>query len=180
MNAPNVLTVLRILSIPVLVIILLSEFKGQEIAAFVIFVVAVFTDMLDGFWARRRRQITTVGQLLDPTADKLLIVSVLVCLVGKQTVPAWMAVVIIGREIAVTGFRAIASSRGINIAASPLGKIKMTSESVTISLLLLGERILGPYFILAKIGLWFTVAAALASAAEYGLRHGRAVLSQRP
>jgi len=179
MNAPLVLTCLRILSIPVLVIVLLSRFRGQEVVAFVIFLLAVLTDMLDGFWARRRKQITTVGQLLDPTADKLLIVSVLVCLVGQQTVPAWMAVVIIGREIAITGFRAIASSRGITIPASPLGKIKMTSESVTISLLLLGESVLGPFYLLAKIGLWFTVVAALVSAAEYGLRHGRAVLSNR-
>ncbi|OGD19378.1 MAG: CDP-diacylglycerol--glycerol-3-phosphate 3-phosphatidyltransferase [Candidatus Aminicenantes bacterium RBG_16_63_16] len=177
MNAPLVLTFLRILAIPVLVIILLSRFKGQEAAAFVIFVLAVFTDMLDGFWARQRKQITTVGQLLDPTADKLLIVSVLICLVGTRVVPAWMAVIIIGREIAVTGFRAIASSRGVNIPASPLGKIKMISESVTIGLLLLGENVLGPYYLLAKIGLWVTVAAAVVSAAEYGIRHGRAVLS---
>ncbi len=177
MNAPLFLTFLRILSIPVLVIILLSRFRGQEVAAFIIFLLAVFTDMLDGFWARQRKQITTVGQLLDPTADKLLIVSVLICLVGTRAVPAWMAVVIVGREIAVTGFRAIASSRGVNIPASPLGKIKMISESVTIGLLLLGENVLGPYYLLAKIGLWVTVAAAVVSAAEYGIRHGRAVLS---
>jgi len=178
-NAPLVLTCLRILSIPVLVIILLSPFRGQEVTAFVIFLLATLTDMLDGFWARRRNKITTIGQLLDPTADKLLIVSVLVCLVGTRAVPAWMAVIIIGREIAVTGFRAIASSRGVNIPASVLGKIKMISESVTIGLLLLGERILGPYYLLAKIGLWITVAAALVSAAEYGTRFGRSVLSDR-
>ena len=177
MNAPLFLTFLRILAIPILVIILLSRFRGQEVAAFIIFLLAVFTDMLDGFWARQRKQITTVGQLLDPTADKLLIVSVLICLVGTRAVPAWMAVVIVGREIAVTGFRAIASSRGVNIPASPLGKIKMISESVTIGLLLLGENVLGPYYLLAKIGLWVTVAAAVVSAAEYGIRHGRAVLS---
>ncbi len=180
MNAPLVLTCLRILMIPALVIILLSQFKGQEITAFVIFLAAVLTDTLDGFWARRRNKITTLGQLLDPTADKLLIVSTLVCLVGTGVVPAWMAVVIIGREIAVTGFRAIASSRGINIPASALGKFKMSSEAVTICLLLLGERILGPYYLLARIGLWVTVVAALISAAEYGLRHGPAVLSDRP
>jgi CDP-diacylglycerol---glycerol-3-phosphate 3-phosphatidyltransferase len=173
------LTCLRILAIPVLVIVLLSRFRGQEVTAFVIFLLAILTDMLDGFWARRRNKITTVGQLLDPTADKLLIVSVLVCLVATGAVPAWMAVIIIGREIAVTGFRAIASSRGVNIPASPLGKIKMISESVTICLLLLGESVLGSYYFLARIGLWVTVAAALVSAAEYGFRFGREVLSDR-
>lgn len=179
MNAPLVLTLLRILSIPVLVIVLLTPFNGQQVTSFIIFLVATITDMLDGFWARRKKQITVIGQLLDPTADKLLIVSVLVCLVGTGIVPTWMAVVIIGREIAVTGFRAIASSRGVNIPASVLGKIKMISESVTIALLLLGERILGPYYLLAKIGLWLTVAAAVVSAAEYYIRFGRPVLSEQ-
>jgi CDP-diacylglycerol--glycerol-3-phosphate 3-phosphatidyltransferase len=179
-NAPLVLTLFRILSIPVLVIVLLSRFQGQHVIAFAIFLVATITDMLDGFWARRKKQITVIGQLLDPTADKLLIASVLVCLVGTGIVPSWMAVVIIGREIAVTGFRAIASSRGVNIPASVLGKIKMISESVTIALLLLGEKILGPYYLLARIGLWFTVAAAVVSGAEYYVRFGRAVISDRP
>lgn len=180
MNGPLFLTFLRILSIPVIVIILLSHFPGREVTAFIVFLFATLTDMLDGFWARQRNKITTVGQLLDPTADKLLVVSVLICLVGTGAVPAWMAVVIIGREIAVTGFRAIASSRGVNIPASWLGKIKMISESVTICVLLLGAKVLGPYYVLGKIGLWVTVAAALVSAAEYGLRFGRAVLSDQP
>lgn len=180
MNGPLVLTLLRILSIPVIVVVLLSRFNGRELTAFTVFLFATLTDMLDGFWARRRKKITTVGQLLDPTADKLLIVSVLVCLVAERTVPAWMAVIIIGREIAVTGFRAIASSRGVHIPASWLGKIKMISESVTICLLLLGDNILGRLHPLARIGLWVTVAAALLSAAEYGIRYGRSVLSDKP
>jgi CDP-diacylglycerol--glycerol-3-phosphate 3-phosphatidyltransferase len=179
-NIPLVLTLLRILSIPVLVIILLTGFHGPQVLAFAIFLFATITDMLDGFWARRRKQITVMGQLLDPTADKLLIVSVLVCLVGKGVVPTWMAVVIIGREIAVTGFRAIASSRGVNIPASVLGKIKMIAESVTIALLLLGRTILGPYYLLADIGLWTTVIAAAVSALEYYVRFGRQVLSEQP
>jgi len=176
-NAPLVLTYFRIALIPALVIIILSRFPGREVTAFVIFLAAVLTDMLDGFWARRRNKTTTLGQLLDPTADKLLINSVLICLVGTGDVPAWMAVIIIGREIAVTGFRAIASSRGLNIAASPRGKIKMVAESVTLAVLLLGEEILGPCFILGKIGRWVTVVAALVSGAEYFVRHGRTVLS---
>jgi CDP-diacylglycerol--glycerol-3-phosphate 3-phosphatidyltransferase len=178
-NGPLALTYLRILAVPVLVVVLLSDFRGNHIAAFSVFILATLTDMLDGFWARRKKQITVLGQLLDPTADKLLVVSALICLVGTGTVPAWMAVIIIGREIAVTGFRAMASANGINIAASALGKIKMTLETGTIGILLLGEGVLGGFYVLSKVGLWLTVAAALISAAEYYFRYGRTVLSGR-
>jgi len=179
MNAPLVLTSLRIAAIPVLVIVLLSDFRGKELLSFIIFFMATLTDMLDGFWARRKRQMTVLGQLLDPTADKLLIASALICLVEIGTVPAWMAVIIIGREIAVSGFRALASSKGVNIPASVLGKIKMILETFTIYILLLGEKILGPLFILSRVGLWLVVLAAVVSAAEYSWRFGRAVISSR-
>ena len=122
MNVPLALTSLRIIFVPVLVVVLLSNFPGANITAFGIFALATFTDTLDGYWARKKKQTTLLGQLLDPTADKLLIVSVLICLVGRGTVPAWMGVVIIGREIAVSGFRALASARGIHIPASALGR----------------------------------------------------------
>jgi len=161
----------------VLVVLLLSDFRGDHFAAFGVFLLASLTDMLDGFWARRKKQITVLGQLLDPTADKLLVVSALVCLVGSGAVPAWMAVIIIGREIAVTGFRAMASANGVNIPASALGKIKMILETGTIALLLLGEGLLGRLYVLSKVGLWLTVLAALISAGEYYIRYGRAVLS---
>jgi len=177
MNVPLALTTIRILAVPLLVVVLLSDFRGKEITAFTIFVLATFTDTLDGYWARKKKQITVLGQLLDPTADKLLVVSALICLVGYGVVPAWMGVIIIGREIAVTGFRALASARGVNIPASALGKIKMSLETGTISILILGEKILGQFYILAKVGLWLTVIAALVSAAEYYLRHGPKVLS---
>jgi len=163
----------------VLVVLLLSDFRGDHFAAFGVFLLASLTDMLDGFWARRKKQITVLGQLLDPTADKLLVVSALVCLVGSGAVPAWMAVIIIGREIAVTGFRAMASAKGVNIPASALGKIKMILETGTIALLLLGEGLLGRLYVLSKVGLWLTVLAALISAGEYYIRYGRAVLSGR-
>lgn len=179
MNGPLFLTSLRIVAIPILVLVLLSDFKGKDIASFVIFFLATLTDMLDGFWARRKKQITVLGQLLDPTADKLLIASALICLVGVGTVPAWMVVVIVGREIAVTGFRAMASSKGINISASILGKIKMILETWTIYLLLLGERILGPLYVLSKVGLWLTIVVALVSAAEYYWKYGKTVISGR-
>jgi CDP-diacylglycerol--glycerol-3-phosphate 3-phosphatidyltransferase len=177
MNVPLALTTIRILAVPLLVVVLLSDFQGKEIVAFTVFVLATFTDTLDGYWARKKKQITVLGQLLDPTADKLLVVSALICLVGSGVVPAWMGVIIIGREIAVSGFRALASAKGIHIPASALGKIKMGLETGTISVLLLGEKILGPFYLLAKVGLWLTVLAALVSAAEYYCRHGPKVLS---
>lgn len=178
LNGPNFLTVLRILAIPALVVVLVANFRGWEIVGFAIFLFASLTDMLDGFVARKKQQITVFGQLLDPIADKLLIASALICLVERRIVPAWMAVIIIGREIAVTGFRAIASSRGHNIPASALGKLKMTLETVTLCLLILGPVNLGRLHLLAPVGLWLTVSVALASAVEYYVRFGPMVLSK--
>lgn len=178
-NGPNLLTALRILSIPALVAVLLSEFEGKELVAFAIFLLAALTDMLDGFLARRRKQITIFGQLLDPIADKLLVASAFICFVELGAVSAWMVVIIIGREIAVSGFRAIASSRGINIAASILGKIKMISETVTICLLILGEEYLGDLYFLSQVGLWVVIATVLLSAGEYYFKFGPLVLSRR-
>jgi CDP-diacylglycerol---glycerol-3-phosphate 3-phosphatidyltransferase len=180
LNVPNFLTILRILAIPALVVILLSDFRGWEIAGFCVFLFASLTDLLDGYWARRNKQITVFGQLLDPIADKLLIASAIICLVGRHIIPAWMAVIIIGREIAVTGFRAIASSRGINIPASGLGKLKMTLEIVTLCLLILSPIRLGPLPLrpLSVLGLWLVVIVAVASATEYYVRFGATVLSK--
>ena len=178
LNGPNLLTLLRVLSIPALVVALLTEFKGKEITAFIIFLLAALTDTLDGFLARRRKQITAFGQLLDPIADKLLIASAFICLVAMGAVPAWIVVIIIGRELAVSGFRAIAASKGINIAASVLGKIKMISEAVTICLLILGEKYLGELYFLSQVGLWVIIATALLSAGEYYFKFGRLILSR--
>jgi len=176
MNLPNALTSLRILVIPLFMVFLSAEFKNHEWAAFGVFLFATLTDTVDGLLARRTNKITTLGQLLDPIADKLLMTAAFVCLVGAGRVPAWMAVVIIGREIAVTGFRAIAASKGVIIAASWPGKIKMQLETVTIALLILGKGVLGKFFIVGQIGLWLTMAVALYSAAEYFIRHGRDVV----
>jgi len=178
MNIPNALTLLRIIAIPVLVVILLIQFEGRELAALLVFVLAALTDMLDGFWARQKKQITVLGQLLDPIADKLLITSALICLVGLGTVPAWMAVIIIGREISVTGFRAIASSKKISIPASILGKIKMNTETITVALLILGKRYLGNLYFLSQIGLWLVIVTAVLSALEYFIKFGPKVLSK--
>jgi len=170
MNVPNFLTFLRILAVPILIIVLLSQFRGSEIIGFAIFLIAALTDMLDGIWARRKNQITTVGKLLDPIADKLLIASALICLVELGTVASWMAIILIGRGIAVTGLRAIASSQGHHIQASSLGKIKMWVEAIAISLLILGRNILGQFYFLALIGLWLAIAVSVISGAEYFLK----------
>ncbi len=176
MTGPNILTLGRIVAIPILVITLLTEFHGHRMVSFIIFVLAVLTDMLDGFWARLQNKKSSLGELLDPTADKLIITSALICLVELDQVPAWMAIIIIGREIAITGFRAMASSRGISIPASILGKIKMNAEAITIALLILGESFLHEFYLLAQIGLWVILATALSSAAEYYWRLGPQVL----
>jgi len=169
---------LRIFSIPVLVVVLLTQFEGKELVAVTIFLLAALTDTLDGLVARKREQVTILGQILDPIADKLLIASAFICLIELGAVPAWMVVIILGRELAVTGFRAIASSKGIHIASSRLGKFKMISEAVTICLLILGEQYLGRFNFISQIGLWVVIAIATVSAAEYYIRFGPQVISK--
>jgi CDP-diacylglycerol--glycerol-3-phosphate 3-phosphatidyltransferase len=178
MNLPIFLTLLRILLIPVLVIALLSQFEGKELAALAIFVLAAITDSLDGILARRRKQITAMGQLLDPIADKLLIASAFICLVELGAVSAWMVIIILGREIAVTGFRALASSKGIIISASRIGKLKMLFEVFTIGFLILGENYLGGFYFLSQILLWIVIATAVVSAVEYYVKFGPRVLAK--
>jgi CDP-diacylglycerol--glycerol-3-phosphate 3-phosphatidyltransferase len=145
--------------------------------AFAVFAVAALSDIADGVLARRTKSTSTTGALLDPIADKLLIASAFICLVDLGSVASWMVVIIIGREIAVTGFRAIASSRGLHIASSPYGRIKMWCESITICLLILGKNNLGSFYVTARIGLWIVLAVVIFSAAEYFTRYGRKVLS---
>ncbi|HEY7441005.1 MAG TPA: CDP-diacylglycerol--glycerol-3-phosphate 3-phosphatidyltransferase [Vicinamibacterales bacterium] len=174
MNLPNSLTVGRIFLVPLLVVVLLTEFEGRmvlgvrkEIVGAAIFALASLTDWLDGYLARRRKQVTTLGQIIDPLADKFLISAALVSLVQMDLAAAWIVAVIIGREFAVTGLRSLAYSRGIVIAASPLGKIKMVAEVVAVLLLILGGEYLQQLVVLGTIGLWIVVVTALASAFDY-------------
>src|SRR5262247_1021804 len=132
-NLPNALTLVRIFAVPLLVALLMT--KDHMLIAALIFLAASFTDLLDGYLARKRGQITTLGVLLDPVADKLLISSAFISLVQLDIVPAWMVVIIIGREFAVSGLRSIASAQGFTISASELGKIKMVAQVAAISLL---------------------------------------------
>ncbi|HCE04112.1 MAG TPA: CDP-diacylglycerol--glycerol-3-phosphate 3-phosphatidyltransferase [Acidobacteria bacterium] len=166
MNLPNSLTLARIFLIPLLVVVLLTKFDGKELVGAAIFGLAAFTDWLDGFLARRRKQVTTFGQLMDPLADKLLITRALVSLVQMELAPAWMVAVILGRELGVTVLRSVAYSRGITIPASPLGKVKMMSQVVAILLLILGENLQG-FFVLGNVALWVVVVTSLVSAGDY-------------
>ena len=180
MNLPNALTLVRIFLVPLLVVVLLTEFEGRrifgvtkELVGAAIFAVASITDWLDGYLARRRRQVTWLGQVLDPIADKLLTSAAFLSLVQLGVAPAWMVAIIIGREFAVTGLRSLAHTRGFTIPASRLGKIKMALQVITILLLIVGW---GPVPLLAPVGalmLWVVLVAAVASAIDYYRRFQR-------
>src|SRR5262245_15859577 len=135
MNLPNTLTLIRIFLVPVLVAVLLTRTGGVFLGP-AIFLAAVLTDWLDGYLARRRNQITKLGILLYPVADKLLVSAALLSLVEMDAVPAWIVMIILVREFAITGLRSIAAGRGILIPASVLGKWKMVLEVIAIFLLL--------------------------------------------
>ena len=132
LNVPNFLTVLRILLVPVIVVALLAETPNGDTLAAVVFGLAAFTDGLDGYIARSRGSVTTFGKLMDPIADKLLIIAPLVLLVQLDRIAAWVAMVIIAREFAVTALRIVAAEQGVVIAASPLGKLKTVTQTVAI------------------------------------------------
>jgi CDP-diacylglycerol---glycerol-3-phosphate 3-phosphatidyltransferase len=165
-NLPTALTLFRIFLVPFLVVVLLTKFEGREIVALAIFLVATATDFFDGWLARRRGEITTLGTLLDPIADKLLISAAFISLVEVGLAPAWMVVVVVGREFAVTGLRSIASGQGIVISASNWGKVKMASQIAAVSLLILSERYTW-LTLPGKVVLWIVVAVAIVSGAQY-------------
>ena len=176
MNLPNALTVTRICLVPLLVVVLLTKYVGRHVLGvpteFVgagIFAVASLTDWADGYLARRRKQVTALGQVIDPLADKLLTSAALISLVQMGMAPAWMVAVIIGREFAVTGLRSLTFARGVPIPASPLGKIKMVAQVVAILALILAQtgEIALPLWWIGQAALWVVVVAALASAADY-------------
>lgn len=147
LNLPNAITIGRILLVPLLVVIILTKFEDKEWFSVTVFLVAAASDWLDGWLARRRKQVTPLGKLLDPMADKLLICGAFISLIEVAHVPSWMVVVIIAREFAVTGLRGIAAERGVAIAASNWGKIKMGMQVTCVAFLLLSHPAAeaGPY-----------------------------------
>lgn len=181
MNLPNTLTIARIVLAPLLVVVLLTKFDGRqllgipvEFVAAAIFGLASLTDWLDGYLARRRQQVTSLGQVLDPIADKLLISAALVSLVQLDLADAWIVAVIIGREFAVTGLRSLALSRGLMIPASSLGKLKMAAQVAAILALILGWEHVPALVTLGQALLWVVLLTALWSAGDYYRRFHRA------
>ena len=176
MNLPIGLTLVRIVLVPLLTVFLISSSRVHALIATAIFVVASLTDWLDGLLARRRNQVTTLGKLLDPVADKLLVAAALISLVQIEIVPAWMVVIIIGREFAVTGLRGIAASVGVIVPASELAKYKTVSQYVAIALLIFEKGVpprLAPFHWLSSTALWVALALTIISGIDYFIRFFR-------
>jgi CDP-diacylglycerol--glycerol-3-phosphate 3-phosphatidyltransferase len=163
LNLPNVLTVLRILLVPVLLAALLQEAGGGDTLAAIVFVVASFTDALDGWIARRQKNITTFGKLMDPLADKLLVTAALVSLVSLQRVSAWVAMVIIAREFAVTGLRQLAMEHGEVIPANLWGKVKTVFQIAMVLVLITVDG--SPPWVDGLV--WLTTIITVISGADY-------------
>ena len=167
MNLPNKLTMGRIFAIPVFIVVFLM---GHRYVATVIFILAAITDMLDGKIARKYNLVTNFGKLMDPLADKLLVMSALICLAQIGDVPGWMVIIILGREFIITGMRQVAAAQGIVIAAGTTGKIKTITQMIAIPLLLLNNW---PFSLLSfnlpmdTIFLWIALVMTVVSGTEY-------------
>jgi CDP-diacylglycerol--glycerol-3-phosphate 3-phosphatidyltransferase len=185
-NLPNSITLGRIFLVPLLVVVLLTSFDGRkvlgvsnEMLGAAIFGLASLTDWLDGFLARRRGQVTGIGQWMDPLADKLLVTAALISLVQLDRAPAWMVAIILGRELSVTVLRSMIHARGQSLAASPLGKIKMAAQVTAILLLILAPH-MNELFVAGYVALWVATIAALVSAADYWRRFNAGLSSTQP
>ena len=175
LNIPNALTMLRILMVPVVVVALLGEIPNGDLVAGIVFALAAFTDGLDGYIARRRDVVTTFGKLMDPLADKLLIVAALVSLVALDRLQAWIAMVIIARELAVTGLRALAVEEGVVIAASWLGKVKTALQVAAVIALIAVD----PATAAVDVLVYAAVVATIVSGADYFFGVRRRIERQR-
>lgn len=184
MNLPNLLTLIRIFLVPLVVAALVQQnlrlqvgdrlLVANDFFAVTVFLAAAFTDLLDGYLARRWKQVTTVGTLLDPVADKLLISAALISLVEIRLLPGWMVILIIGREFAVSGLRSIAAAEGYTIKAGELGKSKMMLQVVGVTLVMLSIR--WPELrVFALAAMWAVVVMGLASAVDYFRKFWRKV-----
>ena len=172
MNLPNILTILRILLIPFFIVVFAVPSISRSNWAAIIFIIASLTDWIDGYLARKYGQVTLSGKLLDPVADKLLVLSALIMLVELHRVPSWLAIVIIGRDVAITGLRAIASSIGIVIAAKEMGKMKTIVQIIALVFLILDYPVLFSsrvidFHSIGTILLWYSAILAIISAGDY-------------
>ncbi len=166
MTISNKLTILRIIMVPVFVALYLYNFVW---AAAIVFIVASLTDTLDGYLARSRNEITNFGKFADPIADKILVVSALICLTEKGIIPGWTVIIIVAREFIISGIRMSAASQNVVIAADKLGKIKTVTQMLAIILLLFGfTNIFYVDYILFYISVFFTVLSGVSYLAKYG------------
>jgi len=177
LSLPNGVTILRILAIPLILILLFYMGRGYQLLTALLFLGAAVTDTLDGYLARRRGMVTTLGKFLDPLADKLLVVTTLIALIPAREIPVWMVIVIVGREIAITGLRGIAVSQDLIISASTLGKYKTVFEAASIFFLILD----GSYFFInfRPIGLvllWVALGIAVISGVHYFRRYLKSII----
>ena len=170
-NLPNLLSLFRILLVPLLVVVLLTKFEGKEFVGLGVFLLASLTDFLDGWIARRRQQVTKLGKLLDPAADKILTSAAFISLVELGLAPAWMVAAIVAREFAVSVLRSLAAGENLVLAAIWSAKVKTVTQVVAISLLIIYNE-LGSFEHLAPVSLWIALLASVYSGAEYFLRYG--------
>ena len=181
LNLPNLLSLFRILLVPPLVVVLLTKFEGKEWWGLGLFLLAALMDFLDGYLARRRKEVTRLGTLLDPAADKILISAAFISLVemdhssNHAVVPSWIVVVMVAREFAVTSLRAFAAAERYVIPAGLSGKVKTIVQIVSIALLIIYNR-LGEFRHLAPISLWVALGVTVYSGIDYFLRFGRFLL----
>ncbi len=170
MNLPNILSLTRILLVPVLVTVLLTKFEGREFVGLGVFLLASLTDFLDGYLARRRRMVTRLGKLLDPAADKILTSAAFISLVELDLAPAWMVAVIVAREFAVSTLRSMIASDNVVVAATLSGKLKTITQIVAISALIVQHQ-LGEFSRIAPILLWIALLTSVYSGVEYFVRY---------
>jgi CDP-diacylglycerol---glycerol-3-phosphate 3-phosphatidyltransferase len=175
LNLPNLLSLIRILLVPPLVVVLLTKFEDKEWWGLGLFLLAALMDFLDGYLARRRKQVTRLGMLLDPAADKILMSAAFISLVELGLAPAWMVVVIIAREFAVSSLRSFASADGLVIPSGISGKVKTVVQIVAVALLIIYNQ-LGEFRHLAPISLWTAMAITVYSGIEYFVRFARLIL----
>lgn len=181
LNVPNLLSIFRILLVPPLVVVLLTKFEGKEFVGLGLFLLAAVMDFFDGWLARRRKQVTRLGTLLDPAADKILISAAFISLVelDPRLVPAWMVVVIIAREFAVTALRSFAAAESLVIPSGLSGKVKTAVQIISIALLIIYQQ-LGEFRHLAPLSLWVALAVTVYSGIEYFVRFGRLIVGGQP
>ena len=180
MNLPNKLTILRVILIPFFVFFMLAPFfegYGNYIAV-AIFIIASFTDFLDGYLARRDNLVTNFGKFMDPLADKLLVCTALICLIETDQLPAWVVIIIIAREFIISGFRLIASDNGVVIAASYWGKFKTVSQILMVIVLILNiDHIV--FSVLGTVLMWIAVALTVISLVDYIVKNKDVLKEQK-